>query len=81
MVVTACIVVVEPPAVVLVEPMTVVLVVLLVVELVVLEVLLLVLLLELLVVVGGPFQQKDTWLMESFGDASPVPTVVGGSKR
>jgi hypothetical protein len=76
-VVTACIVVVEPPAVVLVEPMTVVLVVLLVV----LEVLLLVLLLELLVVVGGPFQQKDTWLMESFGDASPVPTVVGGSKR
>jgi hypothetical protein len=32
------------------------------------------------VVGGGAFQQKEMWLMESFGDARSMPTVEGGSK-
>jgi hypothetical protein len=29
---------------------------------------------------GGVFQQKEMWLMESFGDARSMPMVDGGSK-
>jgi hypothetical protein len=35
---------------------------------------------DVVVVGGGGFQQKEMWLIESFGDARSMPIVVGGSK-
>jgi hypothetical protein len=34
---------------------------------------------DVVVVGGGGFQQKEMWLIESFGDARSMPIVEGGS--